>query len=93
MTVRICILNVLKKISVTAEDGISILGKIFSLVRDPYSCSECFFSCLLSVSITDGTGTMNVTITHPAMEQLFDFAFPIKNVLKMKKELKEGCPL
>ena len=42
MTVRICILNVLKKISVTAEDGISILGKIFSLVRDHYNCSKCF---------------------------------------------------
>ena len=43
-----------------------------------------------SVSITDGTGALDVTIAHSAMEQLFDYAFPIKNVLKMKKELKEG---
>ena len=45
-----------------------------------------------SVSITDGTGALDVTIAHSAMEQLFDYAFPIKNVLKMKKELKEGFP-
>ena len=48
------------------------------------------FSRKNSVSITDGTGALDVTIAHSAMEQLFDYAFPIKNVLKMKKELKEG---